>query len=71
MYINEHELWLLAAFYLFMLVLVIRIVYEYELIHKKTLSITADRNKYAQKLHELESSIAHLNALRYDRNKND
>ena len=38
MYINEHELWLLAAFYLFMLVLVIRIVYEYELIHKKTLS---------------------------------
>ena len=71
MYINEHELWLLAAFYLFMLVLVIRIVYEYEQIHKKYLSMIKDRNKYAQQLHELDTSISHLNSLRYDRNKND
>ena len=71
MYINEHELWLLAAFYLFMLVLVIRIVYEYEQIHKKYLSMIKDRNKYAQQFHELDTSISHLNSLRYDRNKND
>ena len=69
MYINEHELWLLAAFYLFMLVLVIRIVYEYEQIHNKNLSIIIERNKYAQQLYELDTSISHLNSLRYVRNK--
>lgn len=68
MYITENELWLLAASYLLILVLIIRIVYEYDLIHKKILLITADRNKYAQHLYELESSISHLNAMRY---KND